>query len=351
MKNNYLLSFIVTLGVSLTSCRENPTHVAAPAESKTDPRQLLAIQAYKEATIQSVAFSPDGNIIATVTNRNDPKNVGGEFHLKIWDANSGQLLKTIFGNDTLAFSPDGSLLATGDGNVYDTTSWNLKYQLPLKSFQINNVAFSSDNKKIAVVGLPGANQDNILGYVLDAKDGSILSSIPGYRVAFHSVSFSSDGTRIVTSSSDVLESISIWDITIKEPKTPLFSIENVRGESYEHGIFSKDGKTILVSGYERKAFRPVVRIFEAKPNGWSLRAFVGNGEGMFYKASFSPDETKIIAAGNCGFAQVFDLTTDKPVIPVYSHGGSTVMEAIFSPDQKKIATVGVGGMLRVWKTE
>ncbi len=63
----------------------------------------------------SVAFSPDARILASGSK---------DTFLKLWDAKSGQLLKTLTGHtgrvESLAFSPDGKLLATGGGGG-DTT--------------------------------------------------------------------------------------------------------------------------------------------------------------------------------------------------------------------------------------
>ena len=69
-----------------------------------------------ESVVQSIAYSPDGRIIAT----------GGSYEnglIKLWDIGTGFLLHTLPGHtsgvDHLEFSPDGTLLVSGsyDGSI------------------------------------------------------------------------------------------------------------------------------------------------------------------------------------------------------------------------------------------
>ena len=63
-----------------------------------------------DAKIYSVAFSPDGETLAS----------GSGKMVRLWRASDGSLLETLEGHQdrvwTLAFSPDGSTLASGSGD-------------------------------------------------------------------------------------------------------------------------------------------------------------------------------------------------------------------------------------------
>ena len=64
-----------------------------------------------ESTIYSVAFSPDGKLVATGSD---------DYTSKLWDAETGKELMTLRGHTgevrSVAFSPDGKLLATASAD-------------------------------------------------------------------------------------------------------------------------------------------------------------------------------------------------------------------------------------------
>jgi WD40 repeat protein/serine/threonine protein kinase len=85
-------------------------------------------QAWVPGAYLNVAFSPDGGRLVT----------GGQGNtVKIWDVQTGQELKTLYGHTgdvcAMAFSPDGRWLATAGEDstirIWDATSWKLRHTL------------------------------------------------------------------------------------------------------------------------------------------------------------------------------------------------------------------------------
>jgi hypothetical protein len=98
--------------------------------------------------IVSVAFSPDGSKLATGS---------CDRTARIWDTGSGTLLHTLIAHIcaivSVAFSPDGSKLATGSedrtARIWDTGSGTLLHTLIAHICAIVSVAFSPDGSKLA----------------------------------------------------------------------------------------------------------------------------------------------------------------------------------------------------------
>jgi RNA polymerase sigma factor (sigma-70 family) len=103
-------------------------------------------------TCQSASFAPDGQSIA----------VAGESYVGTWNATSGQEiwksrnelwnLKTIGAHRPLAFSPDGTLLATGDENcnicLWDAATGQVAHILKGHGGPITSLVFSSDGRRL-----------------------------------------------------------------------------------------------------------------------------------------------------------------------------------------------------------
>jgi len=112
----------------------------------TMPYAFCRLQPSHSGGVISVAFSPDGRLLAS-----------GSFDrtVKIWDVATGKGVRTLAGHTTLvnsvAFSPDGKLLASsgaseGTVRVWDLATGNLVRTFQTPNFFMVNVAFSPDGK-------------------------------------------------------------------------------------------------------------------------------------------------------------------------------------------------------------
>ena len=189
--------------------------------------------------VYSVAFSPDGKKIVSGSSDNT---------LKVWDATSGQEIRTVKVNTSTvyyaAFSPDARKIVSGSHDktlkVWDATSGQETLTLKGHTHQVTSVAFSPDGKKIV-----SGSWDNTLK-VWDASNGQETLTLKGHTGWVNSVAFSPDGKKIVSGSGDT--TLKVWDAaTGQETRTPIKG----HADSIRCVAFSPDGKTIVSGSFDR----------------------------------------------------------------------------------------------------
>jgi WD40 repeat protein len=167
-----------------------------------------------------VAFSPDSRLVASC---------GNGTH--VWNVESGELItKLAAGHESLAFSPDGKLIAAGGYHgltVFETSEWKQVYDFHLHSFGFAKAAaFSPDGKYLANGHIDG------LTHVIDLATGEPIHQGESHNGPWESIDLSSDGTRLVTGSTD--GTIRIW--TTSTGKVEVVGAGGARGVR-----FSQDG--------------------------------------------------------------------------------------------------------------
>jgi WD40 repeat protein/tRNA A-37 threonylcarbamoyl transferase component Bud32 len=173
-----------------------------------------------------VAFSADGRELAVgrSTTHTEDKEV-----LQLWDVATGKVALTpeapegfLHGVNSVAFSPDGKLLAAAVGNyggggasgevrVWDAATGQPVCNLRGHSECVWGVAFSPDGKRLASAcgrwdrgRVPGDVK------IWDIQTAQELCTLRGHTDTVFGVSFSPDGRRLATAGRDGLK---IWDGT------------------------------------------------------------------------------------------------------------------------------------------
>jgi WD40 repeat protein len=223
--------------------------------------------------VSAVSFSPDGKTLVTSGSYDQA--------VKVWDVAARKLQTTLVPDRTplpfertgnpevdrqqgmmvmagmfmgpilsLAFSPDGKLLATGSWNqtvrLWDTRTWT-QVALIGTSSGVECVAFSPDGATLATAQGGGVQ-------LWDVSTRKLRSSLQVYDSWVHSLAYSPDGRTLVTGSKD--RAVKLWD--------PVTGLERVTLKGHTEAVrcvaFSPDGTT-LATGSEDKS----VRLWHAAP--------------------------------------------------------------------------------------
>ena len=163
--------------------------------------------------------------------------------IQLWDVLTHENIATIEGNGgsvySVAFSPDGTLLASGSDDrtvkLWDVSTHENIATIEGHSDSVNSVSFSPDGKLLA------SGSDDRTVKLWDVSTHENVAPLEGYRASVHSVSFSPDGTLLASGSLD--RTVKLWDVSTHENITTIYG----HGWGVHSVSFSPDGK-LLASG-------------------------------------------------------------------------------------------------------
>ena len=314
--------------------------------------------------VNSVSFSPDG---ATITSGS------GDDTVRLWDVATGTLKATLIRNEdmdrrddweqvpiriqgvnSVVFSPDGTILVSGDHDhtvcLWDVATGILKSILTQHQDSVLSVSFSPDGTILASGGNDGIVK------LQDVATGTLKTTLAGYKWDFGGVAFSPDGTTLASGSWAISSSdgmIHLWDVATDTLKITLTGHGEEEFPQFIDSIaFSSDGNTIAGVGgavYHNRLHVGMLKLWDvatSTPKA-TLRGIANASSAQSF--AFSPDGN-LIAGGDDSTLCLWDVATGKRIATFTGHK-QWVEFVAFSPDGGTLATGSSGnkdGTVYLW---
>ncbi|HIK07019.1 MAG TPA: hypothetical protein IGS40_20400 [Trichormus sp. M33_DOE_039] len=278
-------------------------------------------------SVFSLALSPDGKLLAT-------GDIDGQIHL--WQMADGKNLLTFQGHEdlvwTVAFSPDGQTLASGghDGliKLWDTRTGDCLKTLDKHTGIVWSVSFSPDGQILASGSLDTSIR------LWDIRLGMCFNVLHGHSSGISSVRFNPDGSSLASGSEDC--DIRLWDISTG------ICIETLQGHVGKvcSVCFSPDGKTLASASSDH-----CVRLWDVT-KGTCIKTFHGH-KNCVWSVCFSSDGQTIATGSHDSSVRLWNVQQGTCVKIFHGHT-SEVYSITFSLDDRILVSGSRDSSVRLW---
>lgn len=282
----------------------------------------------------------------------------------VWDIARGVAIQTIPGAfpTALRFDPSGTRLAIGSqdssARVVDAASGATQAQLNGHANPITGAAFSSDGSRLITSSLDStATLDRGMTRIWDVSPTGQreIRTLEAHRPGFPTgaLTFSADGSLLLTKS--LSGEAKLWNTSTWQVMATISGIPNPAGEP----AISPDGTSFAIAQGESPA--GIVTVMDPRSANWPtttgifdthgklLMPPLGGHPGTVVGRAFSPDSRSMVTADRGGVINLWDLSTGTELDSQHSqHGGFNRVS--FNADGTLVVGGNDDGSFTVWST-
>jgi len=279
------------------------------------------------ATVNAVAFSPDGATIATAGH----DGVG-----RLWSTATGAFQARLAGNAanemlTVAFSPDGATVATG-GRDDAVSLWDRAghFQRVLSSGShsdaVIRIAFNTTGTLLA------STSDDKTVVISDTATGAVRQVLAADSDSVWGAAFSPDDTLLATGSYD--QGVRLWDPTTGR------MIEQLTGHTgHVLGVaFSPDGSLLASASADGS-----VDLWDITTN----RILLGRPATAVHAMATTPDGRTVATGDYNGVVRLWDRASGRMLAELPLAGASHILRMAYSRDGRVLGVVSDDSRVRL----
>ena len=291
--------------------------------------------------VSSIAFSPDGRLLASGS--------ADDGTIKLWDVETGQNIATFTEKPEpnssmlcVAFSPDGAKLAVGSvagirllevltgEHIYTRRHIDISELESLAS--VFSVTFSPDGRRLASASWDGVK-------LWDVETGQNITTLRGHMRLIDAVAFSPDG---LTFASHSMVGIQVWAAATGGHITTLAGPPNfVTSIAY-----SPDGTKLATGSVETKNTEHTIKLWDVE-TGRNIATLRGHTD-VVITVAYSPDGTLLASGSKDKTVRLWAVSTGENIATLQGHE-KLVFSVAFSPDSTKLASGSEDTSIRLWE--